>query len=277
MASTTGGDGPGGGIVARYRSISVKWPLSVAFVTCLAKGSASDAVAQVYLEGAKPRDIDWGRNARFSLFSAAYLGCGQHFIYNILYTRIFSKARDAVTVFKKVCVDNLIHVPIFYLPLYYASKALMLGGHAMAGLAQYRDEARECLINYWKIWTPVQIVNFWLMPTELRVAFMACASFFWLIVLSFISHKKERGEGGGGATAGDDAAPPVDGDGDQRAPTHTASRRMAAGATTASPSARFTGAAAEDEGGRWQRLTALSAAFLQVSGFHPEGLGHPSS
>ena len=99
-------------MLARYRRLSRALPLSTAFVTCLVKGSASDLVAQCPVEGKTfPSEVDWARNARFSLFSAVYLGCGQHFIYNRLYTSLFGASQSWGTVVRKVAVDNLVHVP----------------------------------------------------------------------------------------------------------------------------------------------------------------------
>merc|ERR1712048_247773 len=169
-----------------------------AFATCWFKGSFSDGIAQTCTEGTELQDLDLGRNARFALFSAAYTGCAQHFIYNVLYTHLFSSSRSAINVAKKVLTDSFVHAPFLYLPVYYASQSLMksdLPGTPMEkclfGLRKYRDEAQETLTKYWLVWTPVQVINFKFMPTELRVAFMASVSFGWLIALSVISHRDE--------------------------------------------------------------------------------------
>ena len=100
-----------------YRHTSVAAPLTTAFATCLLKGSASDLVAQVQVE--KCERVDWRRNAAFALFSGAYLGIGQHAIYNVAFTRIFGTGTDLLTGLKKVIADSLVHVPLIYLPLYY--------------------------------------------------------------------------------------------------------------------------------------------------------------
>jgi hypothetical protein len=153
-------------------------PLTTAFATCLLKGSASDLVAQVQVE--KCERVDWRRNAAFALFSGAYLGIGQHAIYNVAFTRIFGTGTDLLTGLKKVIADSLVHVPLIYLPLYYpcvprppppaptpcswralpcalraADKALVLGeGSAYEGLLRYRADVYDVMTTYWSMWPP---------------------------------------------------------------------------------------------------------------------------
>lgn len=131
------------------------FPLTMAFVTCYVKGSASDVVAQCSLEGKPFSQVDWARNIRFSMFSGVYCGMGCHYIYNIFYPRFVSNATSVLkTAIKKVTLDNLIHVPFLYFPLYYTSKHLMMTGKPESitnGLEQYYNEAEASLIAYWKV------------------------------------------------------------------------------------------------------------------------------
>jgi len=122
-----------------YRAASVSAPLTTAFATCFVKGSASDATAQTQVE--RHERIDWRRNAAFALFSGGYLGVGQHYVYNVAFTRLLGRGTDLVTGLKKVVVDSAVHVPMCYLPLYYPYKAVVLGeGTALDGLRRYRHD-----------------------------------------------------------------------------------------------------------------------------------------
>ena len=100
-----------------YARASLRAPLAVAFGTCFLKGSASDAVAQKVVE--ERETLDLRRNLAFATFSGAYLGIGQHLIYNVAFTRILGSGTDLLTGLKKVAADSIIHVPLIYLPLYY--------------------------------------------------------------------------------------------------------------------------------------------------------------
>lgn len=157
-------------------------------MTCLFKGCASDAVAQLQVE--KREKMDWRRNAGFALFSGAYLGIGQHLIYNVAFTRIFGRGTDIVTGMKKVVADSTVHVPMIYLPLYYPFKFIVLGeGTAYEGLLRYKADAYDVMTTYWSAWPAVHFISFTYMPQELRIGFVASVSFVWLVYLSYASHK----------------------------------------------------------------------------------------
>jgi protein Mpv17 len=186
-----------------YRALSRRWPYTVAFATCYVKGSAADGVAQLVLERRTLADTDeanrfnWRRNCAFALFSGAYLGCGQHVVYNVLFTRWFGPAQTIAVGLKKSAADSLWHVPFLYLPLYYAFEHPMIyGGTPLDGLRRYflgadggKPEIIDTCVNYWKIWPLFHFVNFTLTPLELRISTIACVSFAWLVVLSSISHR----------------------------------------------------------------------------------------
>ena len=134
---------PARSFIQYYRAASAAAPLSVAFATCFLKGSGSDLTAQTMVEKRSLSEVNWRRNVAFAAFSGAYLGIGQHYIYNILFTRWFSARTDLLTTTKKVrgppgvvapcCVasqyvvvigtvlqvlaDSLWHVPMVYLPM----------------------------------------------------------------------------------------------------------------------------------------------------------------
>lgn len=181
----------------RYATASRAWPLPVAFVTCWAKGSASDLVTQKALE--QKAQVDWRRNVAFATFSGAYLGCGQHYIYNIIFTRWFGAGLDLRTAVKKVVADGLWHVPLVYLPLYYAFEDTVLRDGPVSGLRRYSEEWWSCMKPYWGMWTFFHLANFQFTPPELRIGLIACMSFLWLVVLSYISHQSYEAEKRGSA------------------------------------------------------------------------------
>ena len=80
-----------------------------------------------------------------------------------------------------------------YMPLYYAFKEVALergpcGDRAVDGLRRYAEDAPVVLTTYWKTWPAVHLVSFSVLPPELRIGFVASASFLWLIFLSYASH-----------------------------------------------------------------------------------------
>mmetsp|Transcript_5285 Transcript_5285/g.9478 ORF Transcript_5285/g.9478 Transcript_5285/m.9478 type:complete len:189 (+) Transcript_5285:54-620(+) len=176
-----------GQLLVRYRSASKARPLAVAFATCFAKGSASDAVAQKVVE--QKDEMKWTRNSAFAFFSGAYLGVGQHFVYNVAFTRLFGPGMELRVGIQKVLADLFLHVPFLYLPLYYMFEDTALGiGSPVTGLRRWKSELSDTMLAYCKIFPLFHLFNFTVTPPELRIGLIACVSFVWLVVLSYLSH-----------------------------------------------------------------------------------------
>lgn len=43
------------------------------------------------------------------------------------------------------------------------------------------------------MWPPVHALSFSVVPQELRIGFVSCVSFVWLIYLSYASHREGEG------------------------------------------------------------------------------------
>mmetsp|Transcript_5969 Transcript_5969/g.9508 ORF Transcript_5969/g.9508 Transcript_5969/m.9508 type:complete len:197 (-) Transcript_5969:23-613(-) len=172
-----------------YRSKSIKWPYVMAFSTCLLKGSISDSFTQTKLE--QNEQFDFKRNSRFAIWSASYCGCVQHFLYNVLYPRMFPSVGWIATICA-VAVDTGLHGPLCYLPVYYMSKSVMTGGTVKNGWQEYFENKWSILTAYWKVWTPTVIVMMRWIPPELRVLTLSGVSLFWLVLLSYIAPMTDR-------------------------------------------------------------------------------------
>ena len=182
--------------VRLYQNVYKSYPFSCSFTTCFVKGSISDLISQLYVENKST--VDKKRLLSFSTFSGLYLGCGQHVIYNTIFTRLFGASTSAATCLKKTAADFCVHVPFLYLPLYYSFENTMLGGTPKQGLEKLYNydentknrEITNVMKQYGYIFPAVHFLNFKFTPTELRISVVASASLLWLVILSTISHKK---------------------------------------------------------------------------------------
>ena len=68
-----------------------------------------------------------------------------------------------------------------------AAVATAAVGSLMDGFNQYREEGLGVLKACWGIWVPAQFLNFWLVPPNFRIAFIACMGSVWEIVLSYMA------------------------------------------------------------------------------------------
>jgi len=135
------------------------------------------------------------------LYGGFYQGCAQYFIFNVCYPVWFGEGQDLLTISEKVLFDQFVLTPFLCLPIAYLIKALTLNADLPAGMRRYVEDAgNDLLVKYWLLWGPVQCVTFGVVPAHWRVPFIALVSFFWLIVLSSISSRRDA-EGSGGPPA----------------------------------------------------------------------------
>jgi Mpv17 / PMP22 family len=137
------------------------------------------------------RSLDLKRNIAFLLYGAVYQGMAQEFIYNRLYPTLFGAGTSWGVVASKVAFDLLVQTTLATLPIAYLIKAVIYQYTWKESLRRYRDDVlnRGLLTKYYMLWGPVQCITFSIVPEHYRVTFIACVSFFWLIILSTISSR----------------------------------------------------------------------------------------
>lgn len=172
--------------VAYYRKCSKAWPLSVAFMTCYAKGTFTDLIAQKVVE--RKEEVNIKRNVAFALWSGCYLGCVQHTVYNVVMTRLFGSSTTFYNAMRKTIAECAVHGPFFYLPFYYFSQDFLTMG-SLEGHIRYYDEFWGIYKPYFITWSWFMVLMFTVIPLELRIAAMAGVSCCWSVVLSTISNR----------------------------------------------------------------------------------------
>lgn len=200
-------------------------PFAGAFITCSIKGCSADMVAQFIaskrehreeedrrlqqlqdnpfhhmlkraarggevsskLEGKHRFNIDWKRSLVFILYGGFYQGMVLEFIYNHIYP-LLGAGTDMKTVASKVVADMGFISPLMTIPTAYVIKGFLIGNTFVQSLANYVDDVvkKGLLFKNWSIFVPVQCITFSIIPEHFRVSFVACISFFWMIILSSI-------------------------------------------------------------------------------------------
>lgn len=132
-------------------------------------------------------NIDWKRSLVFILYGGFYQGCAQEFIYNSVLP-ILGTGTDMKTVARKVAVDMGLLSPLLCIPTAYVIKGSLIGNSFKQSLANYVDDVlhQGVVFKNWMIFVPVQCITFSIIPEHFRVSFVACISFFWMILLSSI-------------------------------------------------------------------------------------------
>ena len=152
----------------------------------LPQTSIADILVQTQYEGRET--IDWRRNLVFSSFGLCYLGAFQYVQYTLWFPRLFPGS-GTVAVAKRVAFDQLINTGLWYYPLFYAVQSCVMNAqfdvaNVSEGLERYKQNVAQDMVNCWKLWVPMQAINFSVVPVHLRVTYAAGVSFVWSCILS---------------------------------------------------------------------------------------------
>jgi len=172
-----------------------------AFGICIStcKTSGSDLLVQKVIE--KKENVDWKRNFAFASFGFFYLGGIQYALYVPIFGRMFPNAgsfaaksiknklkdgKGMLAVGAQVFIDQCIHHPILYFPVFYTIKEFVMKPEPSVrnALQTYKNNFTEDIPALWKIWMPATIINFAFMPMWGRIPTVAMTSMVWSCILS---------------------------------------------------------------------------------------------
>jgi predicted amino acid-binding ACT domain protein len=184
---------------SKIKNVPIQYPFAFGFFLSGFKTSGSDLLVQKVVE--QREEIDWRRNAAFAAFGFFYLGGVQYGLYVPIFGRMFpgtiafaakplsAKLKDAKGMFQvgaQVFIDQCVHHPLMYFPVFYCTKELVMSDKpdVVRVLNEYRVNMKEDLLALWKIWVPATIFNFAFMPMWGRIPCVAATSAVWTMVLS---------------------------------------------------------------------------------------------
>jgi protein Mpv17 len=175
--------------VSRFYKI---YPLLAAFGTCSLKASMADSLAQ--WRDTCTTKFNLRRNIAMVLYSGTVLGISCEIMYNRLFPLMFGATKTWSTVVKMTLFDGFVNAPLLWLPPAYLLQALLYGTSKRAAMQKYMTDVRYhgLLTKYWSLWVPVTFLNFSLVPPHYRICFVACVSFFWMIILSVAANKDQK-------------------------------------------------------------------------------------
>ena len=192
-------------IIPNISTFYKTYPILAGFMTCAVKASVADRMAQW-------RDICqtkfcWQRNMAMVLYSGTILGIIAEIMYNRIFPVLFDKilpfvfgnvaATTGITKsIQMTMFDTCINAPLVWLPPAYLMQALLMKYPKRDALSKYVYDIRNngLLTKYWSLWIPASLLNFSIIPSHFRVAFVAGVSFFWMIILSLVANNQQDPE-----------------------------------------------------------------------------------
>lgn len=162
-------------LFAKAKGWAMSRPLQAASTILAVKGVFCDGIAQKVVE--KKEEWDPKRTFILSLYGGAAEAPLAYYFYSVLFPRWFpgQSVRNLVGM---LLVDNLVVWPGLIYPSFYLINGKVLEHRMVSEIAKrYYEEFWEVNSVSMAVWLPVNTINFWIMPTQLRASFMACVAF----------------------------------------------------------------------------------------------------
>lgn len=178
--------------VAFAKQLFIRQPL---LANCIAYGglySGAEFTQQLLMKKAlaeKTEPCDMGLVGRYAVLGSTIYPVGLYYWYNWLDRTITGTAVRSLAF--KVCLDQLVTMPPMIF-IFYIGMALMERRKDI--YAEFNDKFWTTFWTSCAFWMPVQYINFFLMPTSLRVVYIATTSFLWVNILCILKRKENQQE-----------------------------------------------------------------------------------
>merc|ERR1712039_44674 len=94
--------------------------------------------------------------------------------------------------FAKALLDNIIHLPFIYLPIYFVYVGTFQDGSISSGIDKMRRDWLSLAASCASFWAPYDVFMFTCCPAHFRVLAMSCGALFWN---TFLSSRSAKGIG----------------------------------------------------------------------------------
>ena len=172
----------------QYAALSLAHPHVTAAATAGSILCLADLTCQLTLEK-RDGGLDARRTAALTAFGAWHYGWPAKSLYllydHLLDARLFGAANAVAKVF----LDVYLHTPLLLIPSFYLITMMARGSTAEDTLARLRREWRTASFGSALFWTPLCLVNFWLVPQHSRIVVVAVFSFLHKTWLSWLSNR----------------------------------------------------------------------------------------
>ncbi|GAB1867769.1 Protein Mpv17 [Camponotus japonicus] len=166
-----------------YQKALKMYPISTQAVQSGILMGLSDQIAQNFID--KSKTIDLVRTMQFTGIGFFISGPATRTWYGILDKYIGSKGYSVAI--KKIVCDQLLFAPAFTAVL-LVTIGICQGKSTEKLKIKIQDEYSDILMNNYKLWPIVQLVNFSLVPLHYQVLVVQVVAVFWNSYISYKTH-----------------------------------------------------------------------------------------
>lgn len=179
-------------LLRSYNAALIRRPLFIQCVTAAVLFGTGDVIAQQLIEG-RGSQHDLTRTTRMTVYGGLFFGPPMTWWYSLL-NRIHFASPTRGLIYR-VWLDQGILTPIA-VAYFYGSMSL-LEGKVHEAIPRIQAAYAPTILRNWAVYIPTQIVNFSLVPPQLRLVTVCGVSLFWNTYLSAANaqhQKKQQGE-----------------------------------------------------------------------------------
>eukprot|EP00271_Cylindrocystis_brebissonii_P004187 TRINITY_DN15757_c0_g1_i1.p1 TRINITY_DN15757_c0_g1~~TRINITY_DN15757_c0_g1_i1.p1 ORF type:complete len:410 (-),score=23.71 TRINITY_DN15757_c0_g1_i1:1055-2284(-) len=180
------GEGEGEGLGARYSMWAEKYPYVTKGVTAALLNAMADLICQLFVE--KTGTIDVKRLLNFASMGLFIVGPSLHIWYGLLLPRMITLKGSQGTI-GRLLLDQVLFAPgsiVVFLAI-----VMGLEGRPLTELQPKLEQVLlPTIFAQWKLWIPVQFVNFRFVPPHLQAATVSTVGLIWTVYMSLVSHQE---------------------------------------------------------------------------------------
>lgn len=151
-------------------------------VTSALISGAGDVICQLVVEANK--ELDTKRLAIFTGLGGVMVGPALHTWYSLLHRSFPAQTKAGIG--KRLLLDQFLFAPIF-IPSFLT--VLLTCEGVDDPIRQVQAQWSDALVVNWRLWIPVQLVNFAVIKPHFQVLFANGVAVLWNTYLSWASHK----------------------------------------------------------------------------------------
>ncbi|KJH42622.1 Mpv17 / PMP22 family protein [Dictyocaulus viviparus] len=142
---------------------------------------AGDSFSQMVFEKRNLKSYDFIRTGRFVILASCLIAPSLNIWFRTL-ERV--KGNLKIVPFKRVVIDQILFSPSFNAIILFNLRMLE-GIGIYESYRKMKNDWRTIYVSSLKVWPAVQLVNFYLIPLNLRIIIVQVVAFFWNTYLSF--------------------------------------------------------------------------------------------
>ncbi|XP_039213286.1 peroxisomal membrane protein 2 isoform X1 [Crotalus tigris] len=173
-------------LLTRYLLLLRLYPVLTKAATSAFLSALGSLLSQLIEKTQKKRSLDWREPLRFAAYGFLFTGPLSHYFYLYLEQLIPSEAPFALV--KRLLVDRLIVSPAF-LALFFLVMNFLEGKDISAFSKKMKTSYWASLKMNWKVWTPVQVINFTYVPLQFQVLFGNLVAMLWFAYLASVKKR----------------------------------------------------------------------------------------